>query len=650
MKKTYIYTALISFLFFVSGFSQTKKIENANRKYERFAYIDAQKIFLKVAQKGYKDKEIFEKLGNSYYFNADYDNANIWYEKLLLEYSDKVEAEYYFRYAQSLKSSEKYEESDKMMDKFFSLKGEDIRVRNYKNQPDYLKEIKSQFGKYKVEEIDQNSEYSDFGPTYYGKELVFASSRDTGFIAGRVHQWTGKPFLDLFKGKRSKNDNSIVDLKKFSKRLNTKFHESTPTFTKDLKTVYFTRNNYNGGVYKSDKNGTNRLKIYKSSIDKNGRWSKAKSIKINSDQYSVAHPALSADNSKMYFSSDMPGGFGMADLYEVSIDKDGTFGKPVNLGNIINTEGSESFPFVSESGDLYFASNGQIGLGGLDIYVAKKDTNGNIKTVVNLGEPINTPKDDFTFIVDEKTKTGYFSSNRDGGSGSDDIYKFIQEDPEPVCEVVVNGVVTDKDSGEILPGALVSIYNTNNELVNSMKVGAEANYSFVVECQSGYFLRASKELYNPSEKLIKTPIVSKTMSVPLKLEKTIKKALVGQDLGKILNLNPIYFDFDKYNIRYDASVELAKVIEVMKEYPTMKIDVRSHTDSRGNDEYNRILSSNRNKSTIDYIIAKGAIDSSRLTGKGYGESQLVNKCINGASCSEEEHQLNRRSEFIIVEY
>ncbi len=651
MKKKYLYTLLFAVFFSMLSFGQQeKRLEKADKKFKQYAYIDAQKILLKVAQEGYRSKDLFQKLGDSYYFIADYANSNKWYSELLADHANELTPEYYFRYAQSLKSTEQYEESDRMMSKFYTFKGDDSRAQRYQDQPEYLKAINFQSGRYKIANLKANSEYSDFGPAFYGDELVFASARDTGVIAKRVHQWNEKPFLELYKGQIKKKSKEVSSLEKFNRRLNTKFHESTPVFTNDLKTVYFTRNNYNKGRYREDDDGTNKLKIYKATIDENGRWSAAESIRFNNDQYSVGHPALSPDNKKLYFSSDMPGGFGRSDIYEATIAEDGTLGDPRNLGAEINTEGRESFPFISKSGDLYFASNGHIGLGGLDLFVTSIDVAGNVGAIVNLGEPANTPQDDFAFIVNEDTKIGYFSSNRNGGKGDDDIYKFRQlEEVKEDCEIVLTGVVTDKDTGEVLPNSQVTLFDSNNTIVKTMVVGPRANFAFVVECDKNYFLRADKDDYNSTEELLTTPSVSETMDVPLALERTVKKVEIGEDLGKVLNLNPIYFDFDKSNIRYDASVELAKVIAVMQEYPTMKIDVRSHTDSRGNDSYNEQLSDRRAKSTIKYIISKG-IESSRLSGKGYGETQLVNGCSNGVPCSIAKHQLNRRSEFIILEY
>ena len=651
MKKIYFFPTIVLLLIAFTGIAQSGKLEKANKEYNRFAYIDAQKVFERVAQEGYKSADLFQKLGNSYYYNSDYANAVKWYGELMSNYKNEVSSEYYFRYAQSLKAVKEYDKSDKYMRKFYSFENGDARAINYQNTPDYLDRINFQSGRYKVQNIAANSSYSDFGPAYYGENLVFASARDTGTVTKRIHKWNDKPFLDLYQGAIDKETADVSSVKAMPRILNTKFHESTPVFTKDLKTVYFTRNNYNKGKYGKANNGVNKLKIYRSTLNNSGRWSQPESLSINSDEYVVAHPALSADEKKLYFSSTMDGGEGQSDIYVVDIAEDGTLGEPINMGPKINTEGVESFPFIGkESNDLYFASNGHIGLGGSDLYVVPLGINNQvIGELINLGEPANSPDDDFAFIIDEKTKSGYLSSNRPGGQGDDDIYKFVQiGELERQCIVKIEGQVTDKASGELLPGTKVTLFDTSNTAVDSAVVGQDAKYNFKADCDRNYFLRAELETYETYEKLVKTPTEEETLNVPLKLVKALRIASVGQDLGKILDLNPIYFDYDKSNIRRDAATELAKVIAVMKEYPKMNIDVRSHTDSRGNDEYNRILSDKRAKSTINYIVKKGNIAKSRLTGKGYGESQLTNDCSNGVPCSLQKHQKNRRSEFIIM--
>ena len=368
---------------------------------------------------------------------------------------------------------------------------------------------------------------------------------------------------------------------------------------------------------------------------------------FNSDEYSTAHPALNEDNTKLYFASDMEGTIGLSDIWVVDINEDGTYGTPVNLGRPINTEGRETFPFMSKNGNLYFASDGHPGLGGLDVYVTSPQLQNDEQEIVNIGKPINSSFDDFTFIVNDETKLGYFASNRKRGMGSDDIYRFVQEIIP--CEIVLDGRVLDKETGTPISGAMVQLMNNSNEVLNSMVTDTDGAYNFdTATCEEEYVVRAIKEKFTGDEVLFSTPDASKTITNDLRIELVEKPIEIGDDLTKLLDLNPIYFDFDRFNIRRDAALELEKVISVMKQYPDMIIDARSHTDSRGIDSYNLSLSDKRAKSTVEYIINVGGIDKSRISGAGYGETQLVNDCGNDSNCSEEDHQLNRRSEFIVI--
>ncbi|WP_299609203.1 OmpA family protein [uncultured Aquimarina sp.] len=629
--------------------AQDRKLKSAQSQYDKYEYIDAQETYLKVVKKGYKSADLYKNLGNSYYFNSQFEEASKWYEELVKNYPSEVEPEYYFRYAQTLKSVGRYDDADVYMKKFAETSSDDQRAQLFQDEPNYLKRIDFQSGRFEIENSSVNSSFTDFGSAFFGRFIVFSSSRDTLLFKKSVHQWNEEPFLDLYRAEYNPTNGELSEIEKFDSKLNTKFHESTPIFSKDGNTVYFTRNNYDGRRYGNDKKGTNRLKIYRSYKNTQGGWTTPQNLSINSDEYSTAHPALSVDEKILYFSSDMPGGEGQSDIYQVSINADGGLGEPKNLGNRINTEGKETFPFISSNNDLYFASDGHIGLGGLDVYVTRLNPQTDEeKLVVNIGKPVNGPDDDFAFIVDDESKRGYFSSNRDGGRGKDDIYSFLQlEDLKSFCEITIAGVVKDKDTEELLTGAKVSIYDSSNNLLESFIVGDDAAYSHVVKCSSKYFVRAEKEEYTTIEKLVETPGKTETLDVPLLLEKKVKTANVGDDLAKVLSLNPIYFDFDQSYIRADAAVELAKVIEVMNQYPDMKIDVRSHTDSHGDDAYNMWLSEQRAKSTVKYMISKG-ISADRLTSKGYGETQLVNDCGNDSNCTKAEYQLSRRSEFIIV--
>ena len=643
--KYLIYTVLS--LFVLIGYAQERKLDKADKKYDSYAFINAIEIYEEVAAEGYKSKELFEKLGNAYYFNADLSNASKWYGELF-ELGEEVAPEYYFRYAQALKSEKRYAESDKKMQEFNKLTGSDIRGTKFINTRNYLDEIAEQSGRFRITNLGVNSKYSDFAPSFYlENNLVFSSARDTGVATRSKHKWNSRPFLDLY-GAEVTDNGSLSNVDKFSNKLNTKYHESTTVFTKDGNTMYFTRNNYYKGKYKKDRKGINKLKIFRATRE-DDRWTNIEELPFNSDLYSVAHPALSVDEKKLYFASDMPGTFGQSDLFVVDINDDGTFGEPKNLGKGINTEARENFPFISQDNELYFSSDGHIGLGGLDIFVMRLDDEEQI--IYNVGEPVNSPTDDFSFIINTKTKKGYFASNRDGGQGDDDIYSFIETKPiQWTCEQEIAGVVKDEKTNAIIAGSNVKLFDNDNNEIGNTYSDEQGKFRFknILDCDEVYFVRASKKDYNSAEALLPKQEDPGLREVTLLLEKEEVPFEIGDDLAVTLNIPIIYFDFDKSNIRPDAAAELEKVVVVMKKYPTLKIDVRSHTDSRGRDAYNKKLSQRRNKSTLEYIISRG-IDSSRLTGDGYGEERLVNKCSNGVKCTEEEHQLNRRSEFIVVE-
>ncbi|MFK7750802.1 MAG: OmpA family protein [Kordia sp.] len=643
--KYFIYT-LVS-LFVLVGYAQEDKLDKANEKYDSYAFINAIEIYEEVAEEGYKSKELFEKLGNSYYYNADLTNAAKWYDELF-KLGEEVAPEYYFRYAQSLKAVKRYAESDQKMQEFSKLTGNDIRGTKFMNTRNYLDQIAEQSGRFRIENLGINSPYSDFAPSFYlENNLVFSSARDTGVAQRYKHKWNARPFLDLY-GAEVADNGSLANVDKFSGKLNTKYHESTTVFTKDGNTMYFTRNNYYKGKYKKDRKGINKLKIFRATRE-DGRWINIEELPFNSDLYSVAHPALSVDEKTLYFASDMPGTLGQSDLFMATINDDGTFGEPKNLGKGINTEARENFPFISQDNELFFSSDGHVGLGGLDVFVMRLDDEEQI--IYNVGEPVNSPVDDFSFIINTKTKKGYFASNRDGGQGDDDIYSFLEMKPiQWTCEQELIGVVKDSKTNEILVGAQVKLFDKDNTELENTYSDEQGNFRFraILECEEVYFVRGSKKDYNTAEVLLPKTAEAGVRSTVLLLEKEEVPFEVGDDLAKILNIPIIYFDFDKSNIRPDAAAELQKVVAVMNKYPTLKIDVRSHTDSRGRDAYNKKLSQRRNKSTIEYIISRG-IDRSRLIGAGYGEERLVNNCSNGVKCSEEEHQLNRRSEFIVTE-
>lgn len=629
-------------------FSQEKQMQKANEMYKNYAYIDAIKIYENIAKKGFVNQELLERLGNSYYFNAEYDKASTWYEKLFENKEYKVQPEYYYRYALSLKSLGKYAESDQMMSKFVEITGaDDTRAILFEEHKDYREEIKENSNRLELLQTGVNTEHSEYGTAFYGDKVIFAASNTS--LIKPVSKWTGESFYDLYEANRDSISLSKKTL--FSSKINTKFNESTAVFTKDGKTVYFTRNNYVNKKVRMDSENTILLKILRATKDDRGNWGNIVEMPFNSNTYSVAHPALSPDEKYLYFASDMPGTLGSSDIFRVEILENG-YGKPENLGNIINTSGRESFPFISKDNVLYYSSDGYPGLGGLDIFATKLYDNGTTSRVINIGEPGNSVDDDFCFVIDKESKVGFLTSNRTGGKGKDDIYGFYERIPlNFTCNKILKGVVKNSETMEIISGATVSLSGKKMDLLKTEASDPAGGFAFgeeFINCQDSHFyLKGEKEGYETAEVKVEMKGKGKEIHYEILLKPRVIKVTEGDDLAKVFKIENIYFDFDKSNIRYDASVQLAKILEVMKEYPNMKIDVRSHTDSRGSDSYNLALSDRRAKSTVKWIIDNG-IDASRITGKGYGETQLTNHCSNGVKCTPEEHQANRRSEFIII--
>jgi outer membrane protein OmpA-like peptidoglycan-associated protein/tetratricopeptide (TPR) repeat protein len=643
--KNIFYSLLFSFA--IGAFAQNPKISNGDKLNQKLAYIDAIKTYEKIVKKGFINPEICEKIGDAYYFNANYVIAAEWYQKAF-SLTTNLNPEYYYRYALTLKSTGQIEESDRFMAKYISLVPEQNRAQIFKKNNNYKEYIKLNSDRFEIKSLTINSPNSDFGGSFYKDQLVFSSSRESKSIFKRTHSWTGLPFTSLFSGTIT-SDGLVSDAKKFAKSIDSKFNESTPVFTKDGNTVYFTRNNFIKGKKGQNAEGTVFLKIYRAQKNQKQEWDNVTELSFNSDNFQVAHPALSPDEKTLYFASDRPGTLGKSDIYKVEIKPNGNFGEPENLGKTINTEGRETFPFISESGILYFASDGRPGLGGLDIFQVDINKIDKRNSVLNIGAPVNGTMDDFSFCINETTNRGFFTSNREGGEGNDDIYGFTQIKPIVYpCEQQLAGNVTDKQTNEILPGSEVTLFSKDNQVISTQISNDKGEFNFgYVDCNTSFFIRASKADYSTDEKDIQIPNYTGETKTTLAIEKTQIPIVPGTDLSKVFHIKEIYFDLDKYNIRKDAAIELAKILEVLLEYPTMKIAINSHTDSRQTHAYNVVLSDNRAKSTRKWLIKQG-ISADRLTAKGYGETKLVNNCSDGVECTEEQHQANRRSEFIVI--
>lgn len=651
MKTKFI--LVILFLYGSLAFSQVKL---ADKFYEAYAYTKAVEFYEKAANAGDESEHVLTRLGDCHYNNSNSEQAEIWYRKAIDKYP-KISPEFVFKYIQVLRSLERYEESKEWLKKFQELKQSDKRASNIQAMSQELyDQLTSTEGVYvNLYNLDINTKYSDFGGYTAGNKFYFASTKpnDTMTFKNRrekeayqkLYLWNGEPYLELYEANYKYNEEDIeITKQKYiaSNEINSPNHESTVTITKDGNTIYFTRNNTDGRSKISyDKEGTSFLKIYKATKQGN-KWVNVQELPFNDDSYSCGHPTLSPDEKTMYFASDKPGGRGLSDIYKVAILDNGKFGEPVNLGSSINTEGKEMFPFIAQDSTLYFSSDGHINLGLLDIfksnYLKAKDKKDII--VENMGAPFNSSNDDFGFFTNSDNQTGFFTSaNREDGKGGDDIYGFGVFE----CEQYVVGTVLNSHNKEPIDSANVQLIDETGLIIEEITTDSTGTYKFTVECDKKYTLKGTKEDFKRGlAEFATTTINAEENLVDLNLDPLI--------LNSEIIINPIFFDYNKDNIRPDAAFELENVVTVLQRHPKMHIKIEAHTDARGGDKYNMKLSDRRAKSTRDYILSRGIAQERIESAIGYGESQLLNHCNNENKnkCSEEEHQENRRSKFIIT--
>jgi len=633
MKKIYYLVAILLAANFATAqeVNKNRLVEKADQYFDRLEYLKALEYYKKAEQKGKADTYVYRKMADAYYHIFDPENAVKYYEKII----DKVQdPEVYYNYAQMLKALGRFEESQKWMEKFASMKPSDYRAIAFKQNPGYLVKILDENKKKFIltKEPTLNSEFADYDAQVNGNKIYFVSHR----VLSKKHNWDGQPFGEIFV---ADYENEVAsNIRQIPGEVNSKFHEGAFSFSPDGKIIYFTRNNFSGKEIGTDSTGVSRLKIYKAHW--NGiRWTNVEELPFNSDYFDTGHPAVTPDGKRMYFASNRPGTFGQSDIFYVDIYEDGTFGEPVHLGPEINTEGREDYPFFADN-TLYFSSDGHLGLGGRDIF-ASKYVDGKFSRARNLGVPVNSTKDDITFVYHKDEKKGFMASNRDGKKYGDyDI--FIVKAIKPVFDVLVEAQVIDEKTKQPIPNATVVLTDNQGNPMGTKTTDEEGKVQFLIEGGKDIILEARAPEYESNKADVEGTYEEEvTIVIPLS---PIEKIIVEEQI----QLNPIYFDFDKWNIRRDAAFELDKIVELMKKYPDMKIHVVSHTDCRGTDAYNQWLSEKRAKSTVQYLISKG-IDESRLTWEGKGEKEPKVECNPCGSCTEEQHQLNRRSEFFIIE-
>lgn len=489
---------------------------------------------------------------------------------------------------------------------------------------------------YSIKNLDVNSKYQDFGSTFMGNDkIIFSSSRRTAGIRNKIWEKNNQPYLNLFIGDLTA-DGDIANVKPFSSAINSKYHDAFVAFTPDLREVYFTSNNYMHGKLKSE-----NLKIFKASVDSKGHWSDFSSLPFNNDDYDTGHPMISKDGTKLYFVSNMPGTIGDTDIFVVDLNQ-GHYGKVINLGPTVNSKYKEYTPYVD--GDvIYFSSNRPGGKGGFDVYMTKLD--GSIPEPINLGEPINSKGDDISFIIDNKKLQGYFSSNRRGGMGDDDIYHFEQTTPIVICDQSIRGILKDEVTGTRLGNAFVALIGPDGNQIRKVETLFDGEFFFSLNCSSTYTLEITKKGYFSKNYEINTDNENGKEINEIILVK--EKEFIERNGEELLNVQSIRFTINTADITESSKETLEKVVRLMKKYPDMVVQFGAHTDSRGPDGYNLNLTKARAEATVNYLINQG-IGPRRLTGKGFGETQLLNDCANDVKCTDLEHSVNKRTEFVVL--
>ncbi len=621
MKNIYILAGAL--LLSIAGLqAQNKDTKEADNLFDRLEYVDAAKAYTKLVEKNKADGYVYKQLADSYYHVFNSQQAVLWYAKAVESAQD---AETHFRYAQMLKAEGDTKAAAQQMATFAKMQPNDARAKAFKNNPEYTNQLKSQAKQYDILKSDVSSDKADFGAVItQNNEVFFTSARNT---SRRENGMNDQPYLDLYKAIR--NTDGTLSQATAVAELNTKWHDGPAALTSDGTTIYYGSESFNESAYQKNKEKHlkfSQIYLYKATKTEAGTWGNSKALPINSKDYSVRNPSISKDGKTLYFSSDMPGGFGGEDIWKVSVDGD-TYGTPENAGDNINTEGNESFPSIQDDGILFFSSNGRQGLGGYDVFKQNTITN---EKATNLGEPVNTQKDDFSFSYNLDKNVGYFSSNREG---NDDIYQAIA-----VCGVDATVVVKDAETGKLLAGASVSFVDQKGKNKGNQESNDMGEAKFGVACNETANFNATKSGYQngtatmPKSKNGAQSIVINLMPIlPIITETEVI-------------LEPIYFEYNQSNITAQGAQELDKLVKVMNLYPTMVIDAKSHTDSRGSDSYNLKLSDRRAKATAQYIVSKG-ISKERITGTGMGETQPKVPCTE---CTEEQHAENRRSEFLII--
>lgn len=629
MKRILFSALLFSFLLIITGCAMNHYREG-KRLYNSMAYNEAIPEFQKtLSKRSIPDAQI--KLAESYRQINNTDKAIEEYAKVVA--LPEATPDHYLQYAKLLTRKGRYSDAKIWFDKYLEKNPNNESVKALSNSMSSMDDLLKDSLEYTVSSAQINSGQSNFSTARINDKIVFTSDRAKA-AKRNLYNWTGRPFLNIYQSTVDGNG-KWSDPEELAGDVNGKYHDGTPCFSTDGKTMYFTRNNYlKKKIGKSEQEVVN-LKIFEATYA-DSVWKNLKALPFNSDEYSCGHPAITKDGNTLYFISDMPGGIGGTDLYKSTRSGD-TWSAPVNLGASINTPFNEMFPTMQGDSILYFSSEGHTNMGGLDIF--KSTISGGVLSAPqNVKYPLNSSYDDFSLMFNPGDTTGYISSNRKQ-STEDNIYSFNKN----VLRFILDGIAVEKSTQLPLEGVLIELTNSTTGKKETAVTGADGTFTFKLDQNSEYSVVGSKSnFYTQTEKVSTVgKKVSENMHVTLKLE--LEQIIVD----KPIVLENIYYDLDKWNIRPDAALGLDKLVTIMKENPDINIELSSHTDARADDQYNKVLSQKRAEAAVNYIVSKD-INRKRIVAKGYGESKLVNRCKNGVRCTEEEHQQNRRTEFKVT--
>lgn len=638
-------------LLFACGlsFSQSK-IRKADKLFNEHNFLEALVIYEDYIQKNPKaeeDKELLLRIGTAYYNINEHRKAVNYFQKAYAK-SD-IQQPYLSRYVRSLRAIREYDKADEIHLKYLKSKGDRMEIEKFEKDIEAFKELlnSEEESRFTIFNLEANSDKSDFGAVFFNDKVVFSSAREDMGVVKELYEWNKQQYLSLYMADRNEHG-ELSNIQVFSKEIASNYHDATFCFAPDGKTVYFSSSNVKkGNKMVLDNSRKNHFKLYKAEL-KDGKLINKEELFFNSDDYSTGHPAISPDGKYLFFASNRPGGFGEADIYYCEIYEDGVLSEPRNAGANVNTSGNDVFPFFSSENILYFSSNGHQGFGGLDIYQSEFIPEQGFTKAVNLGKVVNTSFDDFAMVFHKDNKNGYFSSNRLNGKGDDDIYAFYRK-PLP-CDQFITGVLRDKASKEFLVDATVTVKDSLFNVIAEVKTDEEGKYEVKIPCDQKVEVTFSKDKY--ISKTIPQEIGTvdgEYITLDVELDKLEDLIVKDERTGmEKIKLDPIYFEFNKWDITPEAEVVLAKALEVMAIFPEMVIKIESHTDSRGRDAYNMELSDKRAKATQAYLYSKGIATERIESAIGYGESRLLNECKDGVKCTEEQHNINRRSDFIII--